>query len=237
MAGMVTSNGLPAGGAVAALSGVGSKVTAAAGTYSFANLLPGDYTLALAYTQTTGVAHIVRPLSVHVNPRLVTTIPTVDLGQAPAVTQGSMSGAVSRSGSSTNSGATVALYGAPTSAQTDNTGTYTANNIPAGVYTLTASAPGDTSVAVPAVVIGGEVTQISLIVLTPGPATPPMMAPDGGTVPINPVLQQTEAFSLGPTFNSSSPNFQYVGSQAPPAAPETSPHFTLVPAITASGAP
>jgi uncharacterized protein (DUF2141 family) len=240
--GQVIKNGGPVTGAVAALPGL-AQTNTSDGSYSFSNLLPGDYTITIFQPTGPGQGALAPPVSVHVPPGQIATAPTVDLTNAPVYTQGAIDGVARLLGASSSAGVVISLSGISMTAATDSTGKYSESSIPAAVYTLTASANGFLPATIPAVIAAGPTTELPIITLTAGtaPPTPDAGVPDAGPPGLDAgVLQQDEPYSLGETFSAHSESYHVVGIANRAQSAEQSEHYKFVPsgvAATAGGAP
>ena len=144
-----------------------TQVAVAQGAYQIPNLLPGPYELSVFAPGTKG-AQIAGPVTITVQPRTRATAPTFKLDTAPTVTTGSVSGKVLLTGTGSNAGISVTVAGTTSvSLLTDATGAFSAQQVPAGVYTVSAGIGGFLTASVPDIVVGGAVTQVPLITLVP----------------------------------------------------------------------
>ena len=167
-------------GAFVSAAGLVQTQTAMGG-YSFANVLPGQYSLFVFDSVEPGSAQIVGPVQVLVTPRVPTTVPPIDLGHATTVTMGSLAGEALLLGAASSKGINISVSGASSATgMTNAQGRYSFIPLAAGIYTVTASAYGYESVSVPSVLVGGSTTTVPTILLAPA-AGGADAGVDGGT--------------------------------------------------------
>ena len=216
ISGVVTEGGQPvAGAAVTFTSSDGTTsqntTTNANGSYSLPNLPPTTYTGIATDPATGGASAVSAPVTVTANSSATVNF-VIKAG--PGTVTGRVVDAT------TNlpiTGATVSFSsGNPptvaTTATTDSTGTYTATNVPAGSYTLTASAPGyGNSAPVSIAVTGNQTTNPPDIPLGPvvngtlgGLVTSTGSSSPAGGVTISIVNAGTGASVLGVTSTTTS---------------------------------
>jgi hypothetical protein len=235
IAGTVIESQQPVTGASAVLPGLG-HATSTDGAFSFVNVLPGDYSLTVVDAAASGGARVSAPQKVKVLPGAITQVPVVDLTSVPVVTTGALSGQVQLSGQTSSKGVSLMLQGLTTTFSTDDSGNYSQANIPANVYTLTATAPGFQSAMVPGIIVAGPATMVPLILLAPVPMTPVGSTADAGVSP-----QQINPYTLGSaSFVSQSPNYQLSTVSGTALQVEASRNFQFVPgpiALSTGGTP
>jgi hypothetical protein len=184
IAGQITVMGeAPSSAAAAVLTAISQANANAAGSFTFNNLPSGDYDLTAVVQETPAL--ISNPMTVHVNPRLTTTVPAIDLSSSMAATMGSLQGQARLAGQAagmTSIDIQLASPGVmqsslPSVSTNDVAGDYIANPIPAGIYTVTAEVGGYESVTVPFIVVASQTTFVPAITLAPIQGG----LPDGGT--------------------------------------------------------
>jgi hypothetical protein len=172
--GSVTLNSASVGsGATAVLLGI-AQLDVNGGSYTFQSVLPGDYTLSVFAVIEQGTTVVAGPAAVHVGFGTTVTVPAFELSSATPVSSGQVQGLATLSGAgATNQGIGISLYSPdvdstllPSVETSDDAGDYSAVEIPAGVYTVTASVGGFEAVSVPAIIVGSGTTSVPTITLT-----------------------------------------------------------------------
>ena len=233
--GTVVKSGTPLTGAAVVLPSLRATSTFQGG-FKFQNLLPGDYTVQAFAPTANGRGHLAIPVAVKVVPRVNTTIPTIDVAMAPIVTTGGLEGQARLIGVPSSQGIAIALtFFAATVMTTDAAGDYSESGVPAGLYTMTASAPGYLSAVVPGTVIGGPATQMPLVVLAPAPPNAPdagmaSPGPDAGPPPTTPT-------SVAGTVQSSSTNYTASTVTGQASSPSHSSQYSYTPGLLAGSLP
>ncbi|MFZ5798973.1 MAG: carboxypeptidase-like regulatory domain-containing protein, partial [Thermodesulfobacteriota bacterium] len=195
--GKVTVNGTNtaiAGATVSAsgAAGVFTVTTGSRGTYAL-SLPAGGYNVtasAPGYTAATLPATIMAGATSVLNFALNTTVATTGTISG-TVTNGVTGAAIAGAQLSTATGGYTAV--------TDSAGAYLINEVTAGSYTLTASAEGYDSLALPATVQTGAVTTVDFALAAQAPAvgitslnaTPELVSEGAGTVSLDAVITGT----------------------------------------------
>jgi hypothetical protein len=187
ISGQVTVSGSAAPSAQAVLSAIAQTTADATGAFTFKDLPAGDYDLVALAPEADAPPLISASLTVHVNPRNTTAVPAIDLSAAMAASMGSLAGQARLTGQAVgNTSIDIALASPgvdptslPSVSTNDEAGDYSAVQIPAGIYSVTAEVGGYESVTVPFIVVGGQTSDVPPITLSPVTGG----LPDGGTLP------------------------------------------------------
>jgi len=133
-------------GAIATIAGL-AEAPVMDGAFQFPVLLPGAYQVIVLYPENPG-ALVSAAVAVQVNPGATARLSIPLSSQANLQMSGSVSGVVTLSGSSEDDGIDVQLSGGGPDATTASGGNWDSTDVPAGVYTVSASLGGYGSVSV-----------------------------------------------------------------------------------------
>lgn len=165
VAGSVERNGAQVLNAAVVLDENMHVVTGADGTFTFENLLPGEHAVTVAVTGDDGV-RVVRDLAATVKARERTALPAVALDTVAAVRTGSVHGVARLAGAQTHDRIQITFSGTERALSTEQDGSYSEMELPAGVYTVVAALDGYLTTSIQRVVVAGETVEV-----------PPMLLP------------------------------------------------------------
>lgn len=180
------SGGAAISGATVSDSGGASTITDSRGAYTLSGLSPGNHTLTASLPTFASADRTTWVTSGQ-------TTTGVNFGLTPLAISGAVSGSVTSTSGTAIVSALVRDIGGD--ATTNSAGAYTLNGLAPGSHTLTASAPGFTSVTQTVSVTSGTTTPNVNFSLPPSPSPTPLLVQSSGATESSPSTSLTDTLS------------------------------------------